>query len=123
MIPLTCVLEHGRLFVREAEPSWSDPPTWIVRYWATRYTKRDLTSWDESTTSDPAEIKILKGGYGYSLKFPGMGFWCEVHIGGSERPERVEEVPYPCPKVRSGISTRYRHGVWEKCLKTGWQPA
>jgi hypothetical protein len=30
--------------------------------------------------------------------------------------------PYPCPKVRRGIETRYRYGQWEKRLKTGWTP-
>lgn len=38
-----------------------------------------------------------------------------------DRPaESVSRTPIPCPKVRSGIETRYRHGAWEKLLKTGW---
>lgn len=125
MPPLSCVLENGRLFVRETEPSWSDPPRLFVRYWATRFTKRDLMSWDESTMKDAAEIKVLKHnhGMGYSLKFPGCGFWSEVQCAPTERPVRVDELPYPCPKVRAGIPTRYRNGYWEKCLRTGWQPA
>lgn len=121
MPPLSCILDKGRLFVREAEPAWGEP-TLIVRFWATRFTRRDLQSWDETTESDPADIKILKHnfGFGYSLKFPGHGFWIEVRYEGTARADRSEEIPNPCPKVRAGIPTRYRQGRWEKCLKAGW---
>ena len=41
--------------------------------------------------------------------------------GGSTKAIIMEESPLPCPKVRTGIETRYRDGRWQKLLKTqGW---
>jgi hypothetical protein len=43
--------------------------------------------------------------------------------GGKTFPIATEVVPIVCPKVRKGISTRYRLGRWEKGLRSGWTVA
>lgn len=40
--------------------------------------------------------------------------------GRDTRPAFWESIPLPCPKVRTGLETRYRDGHWEKLLKSGW---
>lgn len=42
---------------------------------------------------------------------------------GYTTPAFTEEIPLPCPKVRTGIETRYRDGRWQKLLRDGWVPA
>lgn len=100
-------------------------PVLLVRYWPTRFGRYDLQNIDGRPDEDAAKIKVEKfnHGFGYSLKFPGCGVWTEQRYTNECRPVRCEELPFPCPKVRVGIPTRYRDGRWEKCLKTGWQPA
>lgn len=42
----------------------------------------------------------------------------------TEHSGTIREIPYPCPKVRAGIETRYRYGQWEKNTKAkGWVAA
>lgn len=53
---------------------------------------------------------IPNGPYGY----------VELWIGGQQVADIQEAQPIPAPKVRVGVSTRYRNGVWEKELKRGW---
>ena len=121
---LSAVLEKGRILVRE-ETVMQYEPTIMVHYWPTRFCRRDL---DQSCLGEPdrkaGEIEVFKGsgcGHGYSLKFPGCGFWSESPLQGDSKAVRVETMPFPCPKVRKGIETRYRHGTWQKLLKTkGW---
>jgi hypothetical protein len=123
MIRLSAVMEHGRIYVKDAEPAW-DKPEWIVRYYPTRFGRQDLSSWSTDRPDDRVEdIRVEKRryGYGYYLRFPGCGFDSEVELRGDSRAERVETEPYPCPKLRAGIETRYRDGRWQKLLKSGWK--
>ena len=44
--------------------------------------------------------------------------------GGSTKPLDVVHEPIVCPRVRSGVETRYREGQWEKYLsRKGWVTA
>lgn len=44
-----------------------------------------------------------------------------VYVDGTKEAVFVEMLPVPCPKIRSGILTRWNSGAWEKCTKTkGW---
>ena len=43
--------------------------------------------------------------------------------GGSTKSILVEDIAVPCPKVKSGVETRYYNGQWQKLLKTGWKAA
>lgn len=39
----------------------------------------------------------------------------------TEHHGEASEADFPCPKVRGGLETRYRYGIWEKCTKAhGW---
>lgn len=120
---LSAVLEHGRIYVVDSESAW-DRPEWIVRYWPTRFGRQDLASFSTERPDDKAEdIKVCQSGHGYDLKFPNCGFASFAQVNGTDRPLRFETVPYPCPKVKAGIETRYRDGRWQKLLKTGWKDA
>lgn len=42
----------------------------------------------------------------------------------TEHEGAVSRTPVPCPRVRAGVETRYRHGRWEKLTKrAGWVAA
>lgn len=119
-MPLSCVLEHGRIFVRDADPAYYEPK-YFVRYWPTRFGRMELDrGYCGLPPVKPEEIQVRKCGYGYELKFPQFGFWADVPVRGDQLPHHFEEEPIPCPKVRAGIQTRWRDGMWRKLLKSGW---
>jgi hypothetical protein len=84
-------------------------------------------------TSHEFEIEFPEGTYRiYENSIPGSysiffdtGIRRTLYLADSSaKPIAFETEPYPCPKVRKGIETRYRDGRWEKYLKSsGWQPA
>lgn len=44
-----------------------------------------------------------------------------VYIESMQTRGTLEEIPFPCPKVRKGIETRYYFGEWQKYSKVhGW---
>lgn len=121
----TCVLENGRLLIRDACPM-QDQPELVVHYWPTRFGCRDLQfpSWiweGEPKMDDPADVQVARNGSGYDLKFPGFSVWVDSGLNGQTKAVRVDRIPFPCPKVRAGLQTRYYLGQWQKYLKTrGW---
>lgn len=120
---LSAIMEHGRIYIRDAEPAF-DKPEWIVRYWPTRFTSHDLASFTPDIPDDKPEVirvSAMSRRYGYYLRFPHCGIDSEVNLRGDSRAERVDVEPFPCPKVKAGIETRYRDGRWQKLLKTGWK--
>ncbi len=118
---LSAVMEHGRIYIRDADTNWCEP-LWMVRYYATRFGRHDLASFSHDIPDDKVEdIRVTKGpGYGYTLRFPGCGVDSTVHLSGDSKADRFEKEPYPCPKVRSNIQTRYHDGRWQKHLRNGW---
>lgn len=48
------------------------------------------------------------------------GLTYQLTAGGKTKPCKNETRPFPCPKVRGSIETRYRDGSWQKRLHTGW---
>lgn len=117
----SCVLENGRILVRDYNPEY-DKPEAIVYYWPTRFGRHDLERFDGGPPYDASEIQVRRSGYyGYSLKFPGCGLWVEQPLQGNTKAVRVERVPIEKPKVKSGIEIRWRNYGWEKYLKSkGW---
>jgi hypothetical protein len=48
----------------------------------------------------------------------GNGAYLDI-IAAETADQTIED--WPCPKVRKGVETRYRHGAWEKYTKRdGW---
>lgn len=121
---LSAVLENGKILVRETT-TMHDEPTNMVHFWPTRFTHWDLDNHTEPLKVE--DIKVERSGYcGYSLKFPGCGFWSDDTRYIAMKAVRVETEPLPCPKVRKGIETRYHYGQWQKYLKSskrGWVTA
>ena len=104
-----CVVETGNMH---------DKPEAVESWWPTGRPSVDFTD------DERAAAMIIKGGYGYTFRVPGIGYWIDCPMHGDTRPVNVEILPIPRPKVRRGIETRYRDGQWQKRLKSrGWVPA
>ena len=122
---LSAVLEHGRILIRETTLMQNEP-TMMIHYWPTRFGRQVLVNPFATEHDKTEDIQVERDGhYGYLLRFPGCGFWSESPLQGDQKAMRVDTEPYPCPKVRKGIETRYHYGRWEKYLKSskrGWIP-
>lgn len=120
---LTCVLENGRILIRETMAK-QDEPEYIVWYWPTRFGRHDLERWDGSEPYKAEDVQVWNHGTSYNIKFPGLSVWTDSGILGNTKAVRVETAPIPRPKVRKGIEVRFTRGRWEKYLKTkGWVAA
>ena len=126
MVKLSCVLIGSTICVRE-EFSWHSEAKGNVYFWATRFGTYDLQRFDGGEPHAASEVEVRAGcsqRYGFSLRFPGMGLWCDCPHAGDTKAVKVETFDIPCPKVRAGLPTRFRDGRWQKCLKSqGWVPA
>jgi hypothetical protein len=76
---------------------------------------------------DGVEAIMHSNDFGTSVMFR-MGVdsrnWSADQYTGKSRPgDFTETVPLPCPKVRKGTETRYRHGKWEKYTAKGFVSA
>lgn len=110
-------LFEGRLCVVETDTDYNEP-FYVKWYWPTC---RGATDFREYDLSQATIHKWGAGGYGYTVKIPGLGFPLDLRLpdGGQTKALKVERIPYPKPKTR--VETRWRNGKWEKYLKTrGW---
>lgn len=101
------------------DSSCIDEPIIIRRGWKV-IAARD--GWNLNVILDPTldGIGIMKG----NIISTGNGI-IHLHTGdGKELSVINEELPFPCPKVKKGIETRYFYGTWQKLSKReGWIPA
>ena len=72
------------------------------------------------------EVDLISQGNAYGVLRKG-GYYANALTlnlidGGKTRSIKYEEIGIPCPKVRSGIKTRWSSSKerWEKELKSGW---
>lgn len=79
--------------------------------------------------SDYGELKdwdVIPQGSSYAIRQKGSSFGrlFTLHLkeGGKTKSVLFEKIPIPCPKVKSGIKTRWSSDkeCWMKELKTGW---
>jgi hypothetical protein len=75
----------------------------------------DLKDWDVVTQGSTYAILPKKNSYGRS-------YTLHLADGGKTKSVKFEKIPIPCPKVKSGIKTRWSSDkeCWMKELKTGW---
>ena len=116
----------GWLCVKNTDGYGHDTPKMIVDYWP--ITRGSLSSFQRAFPEVNTDTPLRNtGGHEYELQrewgsTPPPLF--RLTDGGSTKSIKREIVPIPCPKVASGIETRFNRGRWEKYLKTkGWTPA
>jgi hypothetical protein len=96
-------------------------PEMVYLHWSTGLQTKDFTA-----TYGPIEnIKIeetrqYSGRYCFKRHYLEPYRYIDLVNGPRTKSTQTDIEPIPCPKVRKGINTQYRFGVWEKELKTGW---
>ena len=114
----------GWAFVR-SPMIYSDQPQEIVNFYPTRLRTKDLT--ENYGIPVPADLEYSSMGR-YAV-MTGRAMYSAARIialpdGGATKCTKQEVIVIPCPKVRSGIPTRWRNARWEKYLKaSGWRAA
>lgn len=108
--------------------TWGKPE--LVSHWwpvAGGCGRRDHPEWADVIGLPATSSSIGSGDFSVKVGGPGLGgYWRGLRLrdGPQTQPIRTDIVPYPCPKVRKGMETRYRDGRWQKYLKTeGWVAA
>ena len=106
-------------------------PELIVHYWSTGINTHNFV--DYYGPLDDQEIYQSSyyagtGRYQFRKKGQYLRPWIEINLIelGRTNSTKTDIIPIPCPKVKSGIKTRWStwHGRWEKELKhKGWVPA
>jgi hypothetical protein len=72
------------------------------------------------------QCEISERGSSYEIRKIGGSYGCGLTLyltdGNQTKSKKFETMDIPCPKVKSGINTRWNpwKGYWEKELKKGW---
>lgn len=113
----------GWMCLKTIEPMFNEPKL-VTQWWPI-----------ERTAAGEQEVLDLAGNEGCMSggrvsfrmgKSPNAAWAQDRNLPQSGRTVAIatETTDYPCPKVRTGIETRYRQGRWEKYLKSaGWVAA
>lgn len=86
--------------------------------------KTDVKTRDlEANYAPLSEIDVRQENEHYRILKRGLRYESSLHLyipHGTKN--NLISIPIPCPKVRSGIKTRWNgdKGYWEKELKSGW---
>lgn len=107
------VLRGGRYYFAYSSAD-NNRPELVTNYWLV------CSAVIGESEYDGAEAYWDNGRLAFRL---GERLWSREQYLASKPSDITEVVPIPCPKVRKGIETRYRHGRWEKCLRAGWVSA
>jgi len=73
-----------------------------------------------------SEVRVIAQGNAYGVMkkdgYYSNTLTLNLSDGGKTKSIRYEEIDIPCPKVRTGIKTRWNSfkEYWEKELKSGW---
>ena len=109
----------------------TDKPEMIINYWSTGVTEYNFVDYfgpvDDQEIYQPS-YNSGTGRYQFRRKGQYLRPWNNIDLIelGRTVSTKTDIVPIPCPKVKSGINTRWStwHGRWEKELKhKGWVPA
>lgn len=105
------------------EWTMDEKPTRVIAYWPTGIRAFNFyRNWGEDLKGAPARYTGRNGIY--ELMPPGRNekpIQIQLVRGGQTYAIHTDNVPYPCPKVKKGMQTRYFQGDWWKYLKSkGW---
>ena len=111
-VKTTTTLSTDPLQIVDYWPVGISTLTFIRNYWP-------LEEIEVHETSNPGLYRIT-----HKNSYSSQDLFLELVDGGRTKAIFHEVIPYPCPKVREGIQTRYFFGTWQKYLKSkGWVPA
>ena len=95
-------------------------PRLIVHY----YPIVKLYGSDRAVLADREGLNVRGKSNGNGFYFDEKGGEYQLLNAGGTLPIHTDITPVPCPKVRKGIETRWKSGLWEKYTKAhGWQLA
>jgi hypothetical protein len=119
-----CVIGNIVHVRNEYSPEYYNP-RYTVHYYPTGINERDfIFSYGKIEDQEfcNASEQFHQGIYQFRVKGYGFRNWNRILLPQLAKTEasKIELIEIPCPKVRSGINTRYKNGYWEKELKTGW---
>lgn len=117
------VKRDGKIYIR-SEYTQGSQPVRTIMYWPVSHANAVIGEVfplparraDSGLYNVRREPDLNKADCGYDAHF-------SVYLpeGGNTKAEIVENVDYPCPRVRKGIETRYHNGSWQKYSKReGW---
>ncbi len=120
------VAREGWLYIVDAQAQFSEPVRSVLFY-PTGLRAYDWTEGRGLPLPAPVTPVGTYGGlYEYRPGLGSQGFGLQIRLseGGNTLPAFGENEPIPCPKVKKGTETRYRHGEWQKYLRSaGWVTA
>jgi hypothetical protein len=97
-------------------------PEYQLTHFPTGIKTRDFVS--NYYPLDQCELKTMGSSYGVLKKGGYYTNTLTLHLkdGGKTKNIKYEVIPIPCPKVKTGINTRWNSHkeCWEKELKKGW---
>ena len=120
---------NGILCIHESDPL-SDEPITLERDWPTSLRvvdfMRNYCIIKDINLEDLTVFHVVPSGSSkYRVYYKDMPGSTEVCLSEGNQTHCIDytfcKKPYPCPKVRNGIETRYRDGRWQKYLRRlGW---
>ena len=106
----------GNNWIIEHKSTIQDTPVWRITTWQVIDVSRRTPYGPAPDMSDGLTVEAVRDRDAWQAHEHGNYLILETNHVGTAREE-----PYPCPKVRNGIETRYQSGAWQKYLKTkGW---
>ena len=98
-------------------------PEQIVNYWSTGIKTIDfINQYGPLEKINLEETRSFSGRFCFKRNYLGSYIYIDCVNGPKTISTCTDIIPISCPKVRTGIKTRYNgdKGHWEKELKTGW---
>ena len=112
----------GILHIGSPYKAFTSPEIYI-NYWSTGIKTSDfINQYGAIEKIDLQETRSFSGRFCFKRDYLGSYIYIDLIKGPKTESTKTDIIPINCPKVRSGIKTRYNgsKGIWEKELKTGW---
>jgi len=124
MIPLKPFLTdiNSVLHVGSPYKAYTSPEIYI-NYWSTGIKTIDfINQYGPIEKIDLQETRSFSGRFCFKRYYLDPYIYIDLIKGPKTESTKTDIIPIICPKVRSGINTRWNgsKGLWEKQLKKGW---
>jgi len=98
-------------------------PEIYINHWSTGIKTTDfIRAYGPIEKIDIQETRSYSGRYCFKRHYLEPYIYIDLIKGPKTESTKTDIFPIECPKVRSGINTRWNglKGLWEKELKSGW---
>jgi len=102
---------------------FNSAPEILTHYWSTGINTMDfIRAYGPIEKIEIEEIRSYSGRYCFKRSMYSEYTYIDCINGARTQSTKTDKEPIPCPKVRTGIKTRWNDckGKWEKELKSGW---